>query len=250
MESDSKILHVDHLDGGVIRLTMDDQNTSNSLSERMMKSLIEELTKASSDDSVRVIIIASNGSVFSAGHNLREISIARKQNDFGEKYFHLLFETCSELMKLIVACPRPVIAEVSGVATAAGCQLVASCDLATASESAQFATPGVNIGLFCSTPMVALSRNVNKKHAMEMLLTGDMIGAQKAKEMLLANKIASKSSMTVSIGKNAFYGQSDLDLSSAYEYASKIMVENILRDDAEEGIQAFLEKRHPIWKDS
>ncbi len=267
MESDSEILRVDQLDGGVIRLTMDDQNTSNSLSERMMESLIEELTKASSDDSVRVIIIASNGPVFSAGHNLKEISIARKQNDFGEEYFHLLFETCSELMKLIVACRRPVIAEVSGVATAAGCQLVASCDLATASESAKFATPGVNIGLFCSTPMVALSRNVNKKHAMEMLLTGDMIGAEKAKEIglinnyfpepeltnktiLLANKIASKSSMTVAMGKNAFYGQSDLDLSSAYEYASKIMVENILRDDAGEGIQAFLEKRQPVWKDS
>ncbi len=182
MESDSEILRVDQLDGGVIRLTMDDQNTSNSLSERMMESLIEELTKASSDDSVRVIIIASNGPVFSAGHNLKEISIAREQNDFGEEYFHLLFETCSELMKLIVACRRPVIAEVSGVATAAGCQLVASCDLATASESAKFATPGVNIGLFCSTPMVALSRNVNKKHAMKMLLTGDIIGAEKAKE--------------------------------------------------------------------
>ena len=198
--------------------------------------------------------------------SLQEITAVRNQNDFGEEYFEKLFDTCSALMKLIVACSKPVIAEVSGVATAAGCQLVASCDLATAADSARFATPGVNIGLFCSTPMVALSRNVNKKHAMEMLLTGDMIDAKKAKEiglinnyfhiselaketMTLANKIASKSSMTVSIGKDAFYSQSELDLSSAYEYTSKVMVENMLKEDAEEGIGAFIEKRPPRWRD-
>jgi len=245
---------------------MDDQNTRNALSGDMMTSLIEELTKAASSDLIRVIVIASNGPVFSAGHNLKEMTEYRNQNDSGEEYFERLFETCSSLMKLIVACPKPVIAEVSGIATAAGCQLVASCDLAMASDSAQFATPGVNIGLFCSTPMVALSRNVSKKHAMEMLLTGDMIDAVKAKEIglinnyfhiseltrettVLANKIASKSSMTVSLGKNAFYGQSDLDLSLAYEYTSKVMVENMLKEDAKEGIGAFIEKRTPKWRD-
>tara|TARA_B100000745_G_scaffold300100_1_gene252766 strand:+ start:2481 stop:3215 length:735 start_codon:yes stop_codon:yes gene_type:complete len=244
---------------------MDDQRSRNALSEIMMKSLIEELTKVSSNDAVRVVVIASNGPVFSAGHDLKEITKVRNQNDFGEEYFKKLFDTCSALMKLIVAHPKPVIAEVSGIATAAGCQLVASCDLATSSDSAQFATPGVNIGLFCSTPMVALSRNVSKKHAMEMLLTGDMINAKKAKEiglinnyfqteelttetMVLANKIASKSSSTVCVGKGAFYTQSELDLYAAYEYTSQVMVKNILQEDAKEGIDAFLEKRSPKWE--
>ncbi len=265
MVDDSSILHVEHTDEGVLRLTMDDQRSRNALSEIMMKSLIEELTKGSSNDAVRVVVIASNGPVFSAGHDLKEITKVRNQNDFGEEYFKKLFDTCSALMKLIVAHPKPVIAEVSGIATAAGCQLVASCDLATSSDSAQFATPGVNIGLFCSTPMVALSRNVSKKHAMEMLLTGDMINAKKAKEiglinnyfqteelttetMVLANKIASKSSSTVCVGKGAFYTQSELDLYAAYEYTSQVMVKNILQEDAKEGIDAFLEKRSPKWE--
>ena len=265
MVDDSSILHVEHTDEGVLRLTMDDQRSRNALSEIMMKSLIEELTKVSSNDAVRVVVIASNGPVFSAGHDLKEITKVRNQNDFGEEYFKKLFDTCSALMKLIVAHPKPVIAEVSGIATAAGCQLVARCDLATSSDSAQFATPGVNIGLFCSTPMVALSRNVSKKHAMEMLLTGDMINAKKAKEiglindyfqteelttetMVLANKIASKSSSTVCVGKGAFYTQSELDLYAAYEYTSQVMVKNILQEDAKEGIDAFLEKRSPKWE--
>jgi len=265
MVDDSSILHVEHTDEGVLRLTMDDQRSRNALSEIMMKSLIEELTKVSSNDAVRVVVIASNGPVFSAGHDLKEITKVRNQNDFGEEYFKKLFDTCSALMKLIVAYPKPVIAEVSGIATAAGCQLVASCDLATSSDSAQFATPGVNIGLFCSTPMVALSRNVSKKHAMEMLLTGDMINAKKAKEiglinnyfqteeltketMVLANKIASKSTSTVSVGKGAFYTQSELDLYAAYDYTSQVMVKNILEEDAKEGIDAFLEKRSPKWE--
>ena len=265
MVDDASILHVEHTDEGVLRLTMDDQRSRNALSEIMMKSLIEELTKVYSNDAVRVVVIASNGPVFSAGHDLKEITKVRNQNDFGEEYFKKLFDTCSALMKLIVAYPKPVIAEVSGIATAAGCQLVASCDLATSSDSAQFATPGVNIGLFCSTPMVALSRNVSKKHAMEMLLTGDMINAKKAKEiglinnyfqteeltnetMVLANKIASKSSSTVSVGKGAFYTQSELDLYAAYEYTSQVMVKNILQEDAKEGIDAFLEKRSPKWE--
>ena len=265
MVDDASILHGEHTDEGVLRLTMDDQRSRNALSEIMMKSLIEELTKVYSNDAVRVVVIASNGPVFSAGHDLKEITKVRNQNDFGEEYFKKLFDTCSALMKLIVAYPKPVIAEVSGIATAAGCQLVASCDLATSSDSAQFATPGVNIGLFCSTPMVALSRNVSKKHAMEMLLTGDMINAKKAKDiglinnhfqpeeltketMVLANKIASKSSSTVSVGKGAFYTQSELDLYAAYEYTSQVMVKNILQEDAKEGIDAFLEKRSPEWE--
>ena len=267
MEDDLKnILHSEQTAEGVLRLTMNDQKNRNALSEAMMNNLIEELTKAASNQSIRVIVIASNGPVFSAGHDLKEITAARYQKGFGDAYFKSLFDTCSSLMQLIVSCPKPVIAEVVGTATAAGCQLVASCDLATAADSAKFATPGVNIGLFCSTPMVALSRNVNKKNAMEMLLTGDMINAEKAKEiglinnyfqteqltnetMLLANKIASKSSMTVSMGKGAFYTQSELDLSAAYEYTSKVMVKNIHKEDAKEGIDAFIEKRSPEWGD-
>ena len=266
MEDDlNKTLHSEQTAEGVLRLTMNDQKNRNALSEAMMNNLIEELTKAASDKSIRVIIIASNGSVFSSGHDLKEITSARNQKDFGEAYFKSLFDTCSSLMQLIVSCPKPVIAEVAGTATAAGCQLVASCDLATAADSVKFATPGVNIGLFCSTPMVALTRNVNKKSAMEMLLTGDMINAKKAKEiglinnyfqteqltnetMLLANKIASKSSMTVSMGKGAFYTQSELDTSAAYEYTSKVMVKNILKEEAKEGIGAFIEKRSPEWE--
>ncbi|HIA74925.1 MAG TPA: enoyl-CoA hydratase [Dehalococcoidia bacterium] len=266
MEDDlNNILHSEQTDEGVLRLTMNDQKNRNALSEAMMNNLIEELTKATSTKSIRVVIIASIGSVFSAGHDLKEITAARNQKDFGEAYFRSLFDTCSSLMQLIVSCPKPVIAEVAGTATAAGCQLVASCDLATAADSVKFATPGVNIGLFCSTPMVALSRNVNKKSAMEMLLTGDMINAKKAKEiglinnyfqaekltretMFLANKIASKSSMTVSMGKGAFYAQSELDISAAYEYTSKVMVKNILKEDAKEGIGAFIEKRSPGWE--
>ena len=266
MEDDlNKTLHREQTNEGVLRLTMNDQKNRNALSEAMMNNLIEELTKAASDKSIRVIIIASNGSVFSSGHDLKEITSARNQKDFGEAYFKSLFDTCSSLMQLIVSCPKPVIAEVAGTATAAGCQLVASCDLATAADSVKFATPGVNIGLFCSTPMVALTRNVNKKSAMEMLLTGDMINAKKAKEiglinnyfqakeltketMILANKIASKSSMTVSMGKGAFYTQSELDTSAAYEYTSKVMVKNILKEEAKEGIGAFIEKRSPEWE--
>ena len=262
----NNILHSEQTDQGILRLTMDDQKNRNALSEVMLENLFESLTRAASNKSIRVIIIASNGPVFSAGHDLKQMTAARNQTDLGGPYFKHLFDTCSSLMKLIVNCPKPIIAEVGGTATAAGCQLVASCDLATASESAKFATPGVNIGLFCSTPMVALSRNVHKKSAMEMLLTGDMITAEKAKEiglindyfklenltsetMILANKIASKSSMTVAIGKAAFYTQSELDLSAAYEYTSKVMLDNIQKEDAKEGIDAFIEKRTPEWSD-
>jgi enoyl-CoA hydratase/carnithine racemase len=187
------------------------------------------------------------------------------RNNPGREFYEKTFDACSRLMMSIVSCPKPVIAKVHGVATAAGCQLVATCDLAVADDNARFATPGVNIGLFCSTPMVALSRNVSRKHAMEMLLTGDFISAGRAYEIGLVNrvappgeldrtayelaeKIASKSPLTLRIGKKAFYEQADRDLRSAYEYCSRVMVENMMARDAEEGIDAFLEKREPHWK--
>ena len=251
---------------GILRLTLNNSMHQNTLSELMMESLTKELSEAAIDDSVRVIILSAKGSIFCAGHDLKEITQARNNEDSGHAYFRKLFNTCSELMQLIVNNPKPVIAEVNGIATAAGCQLVASCDLAIASDESMFATPGVNIGLFCSTPMVALSRNVTNKHAMEMLLTGDMIDAKKATEiglinnnvpsenldqetLKLAKKVSSKSSMTLKIGKQAFYAQSSLDLSEAYKYTSQVMLDNILKDDAKEGIEAFINKRDPEWKD-
>ena len=185
----NNILHSEQTAEGVLRLTMNDQKNRNAFSQIMMNNLIEELTRAASDQSVRVIIIASNGPVFSAGHDLKEITAARNQKDFGDGYFKSLFDTCSSLMQLIVSCPKPVIAEVAGTATAAGCQLVASCDLATAANSAQFATPGVNIGLFCSTPMVAVTRNLARKHAMELLLTGELVSASEAARLGLINYV-------------------------------------------------------------
>ena len=226
----------------------------------------EKFKKLNLDNKVKVIIIEGQGKGFCAGHDLKEITEARKSQDSGTDYFKQLFDSCSELMQMIVSNPKPVIAEVDGIATAAGCQLVASCDLALATNDSKFATPGVNIGLFCSTPMVALSRNVAKKHAMEMLLTGDMIDSKNAKAiglinnhvskdllmektLSIANKIANKSAMTVKMGKQAFYIQSELELSEAYKYTSKIMVENMLKEDAKEGIDAFINKRNPQWTD-
>ncbi|GIS86918.1 MAG: enoyl-CoA hydratase [Woeseia sp.] len=266
MKENLKILIKESCDNGVLRLVMNNLDQKNALSENMMNILIDEIKAASSDPSIKVIVLAANGNVFCSGHDLKEITAARENEDSGEDYFKNLFNSCSSLMELIVNIPQPVIAEVDGVATAAGCQLVASCDLAIASHESKFATPGVNIGLFCSTPMVALSRNVNKKNAMEMLLTGDFINAEKAKEIglinntapkeeltievsKLAEKIASKSSVTVSIGKKAFYAQTEMNLSEAYKYTSQIMKDNLLNDDAKEGIDAFIEKRSPDWKD-
>ena len=266
MKENLKILIKESCDNGLLRLVMNNLDQKNALSENMMNILIDEIKSASSDPSIKVIVLAANGNVFCSGHDLKEITAARENEDSGEDYFKNLFNSCSSLMELIVNIPQPVIAEVDGVATAAGCQLVASCDLAIASHESKFATPGVNIGLFCSTPMVALSRNVNKKNAMEMLLTGDFINAEKAKEIglinntapkeeltievsKLAEKIASKSSMTVSIGKKAFYAQAEMDLSKAYKYTSKTMRKNLLKYDAKEGINAFIEKRSPEWKD-
>ena len=266
MSESSKILTIDKSGNGVLRLTMNNLDQKNALSERMMSEVMSEIRNASQDKSIKVIILAANGNVFCSGHDLKEITAARENEDSGAVFFQKLFDHCSTMMELIVNTPQPVIAEVDGIATAAGCQLVASCDLAIASNESKFATPGVNIGLFCSTPMVALTRNVHKKNAMEMLLTGDFIDAEKAKEIGLINnvvkkedlsgevkelaeKIASKSSITVSIGKKAFYAQAEMNLSEAYKYTSQVMKDKLLNDDAKEGIDAFIEKRSPNWKD-
>jgi enoyl-CoA hydratase/carnithine racemase len=254
------------LDDGILHLTLNDTNRRNALSEAMLAALGAAFDAASTNPDVRVIILAAAGPVFCAGHDLKEMTAGRQNADRGRAYFTKILHQCSSVMQKIVTCPKPVIAEIDGVATAAGCQLVASCDLAVASEIAQFCTPGVHIGLFCSTPMVALSRNLANKHAMEMLLTGDMVPASRAAEMglvnqvvpsgelraasmALAQKIAAKSSLTVATGKRAFYQQKEMDLAAAYNYASEIMVENMLARDAEEGIAAFIEKRTPDWRD-
>ena len=256
---------------GILRLTLNAPGTRNALSEAMMTALAAALEDAAADDAVRVIVLAANGPVFCAGHNLKEMTAARtapeNAADRGRAYFTRVLNQCSALMASIPAHPKPVIAEVAGTATAAGCQLVASCDLAIAAEGAQFATPGVHIGLFCSTPMVALSRNVAAKHAMEMLLTGDPCPAPRAAEiglinravpavnlsdavMEMARRIASKSTATLAFGKPAFYAQAERSLGAAYEYAAAVMVDNMLANDAEEGIAAFIEKRPPRWTDS
>lgn len=255
------------IDEGILRLTLNDVGRRNTLSEAMLTQLGEALAGASKDTSVRVIILAANGPAFCAGHDLKEMTAGRAGAGKGEDYYAKIMAMCSGVMQAIVNCPKPVIAEVTGVATAAGCQLVASCDLAVAAKSAKFSTPGVHIGLFCSTPMVALSRNVASKHAMEMLLTGDMVSAARAAEIGLINKaipenalrgaaldmarkISSKSSYTLAVGKKAFYAQREMPLFEAYDYASKVMVKNLLARDAEEGISAFIEKRAPKWTDS
>jgi len=266
MNTDNPMVLKEELKSGLLRLNLNNPQSKNALSEDMISALINCIDSASNDHSIKVIIIAASGNVFCAGHDLKEITKARDSQDGGDLYFKELFNSCSSLMQLIVNTPKPIIAQVDGVATAAGCQLVASCDLAIASDVSKFATPGVNIGLFCSTPMVALSRNVHKKNAMEMLLTGDMIDCKKAKEiglineyvspdnlsdsvLNLAEKIASKSSRTLATGKKAFYKQAEMSLADAYEYTSEVMKKNLLRSDAKEGINAFLEKRTPKWDD-
>jgi len=263
---DSNILLSD-LDGdGILRLTLNDGRRRNALSEAMLGQLGRAFAKAASDPAVRVVILAAHGPAFCAGHDLKELTAGRVAPDGGRGYFAKVMAMCSGVMQAIVTCPKPVIAEVTGIATAAGCQLVASCDLAIAAEDARFSTPGVHIGLFCSTPMVALSRNVSPKHAMEMLLTGDMTSAARAAEIGLVNravapeavteatmdmarKIASKSSMTLATGKRAFYEQREMTLAAAYDHASAVMVDNMLARDAAEGIGAFIEKRRPRWQD-
>ena len=257
----------EELDGaGVLRLTLNDPASRNSLSETMMAALQSAFDRAAGDTATRVIVLAAEGPAFSSGHNLKEINARRGDPDRGKAYFAKLFGQCAALMAGIVRHPKPVIAEVRGLASAAGCQLVASCDLAYAADTAAFCTPGVNIGLFCSTPMVALSRNASRKHAMEMLLTGDTIPAMEAARIGLVNrvvagdgltsdvtaiarKIAGKSQLTVKTGKHAFYAQAEMTLEDAYAYTAQVMTENLLARDAEEGIAAFIGKRAPEWED-
>ena len=237
----------------------------NSLSEALLAALSQAFSDIATDKNVRAVVLAANGPAFCAGHDLKELTARRADADGGRTYFAYIMKMCSAMMQQIVALPQPVIAAVQGPASAAGCQLVATCDLAVASDTAKFATPGVDIGLFCSTPMVALSRNIARKAAMEMLLTGEMVAAARAAEIGLINRvvkageersaalalaatIASKSSHTVKIGKEAFYRQLELGLSAAYDYASEVMTENMMARDAEEGICAFIEKRDPKWE--
>jgi enoyl-CoA hydratase/carnithine racemase len=251
---------------GIAILTLNRPRERNSLSEALIAALTATLAELASDARVRVVVLAANGPAFSAGHDMKEMTARRADADRGRACFKQLMDACSAMMQAIVHLPKPVIACVQGPASAAGCQLVASCDLAVASDAARFATPGVNIGLFCSTPMVALSRNVSRKHAMEMLLTGDMIdaaeaqriglvnrvvpaGSERAATLALARQIAAKSALTVKIGKEAFYRQLEMSLAEAYRYAADVMVENMLARDAEEGISAFIEKRPPSWED-
>jgi enoyl-CoA hydratase/carnithine racemase len=245
---------------GIATLALNRPAARNALSTDLMAALQTELDAIAADRSVRVVVIAANGPAFCAGHDLREVRGTPTRDAY-----EALFAQCSKLMLSITRLPQPVIARVQATATAAGCQLVATCDLAVAARSAKFATPGVNIGLFCSTPMVAVSRNLGRKQMMEMLLTGDMIDAETARDGGLINKvvddtelddavdaycrqIASKSALTLRIGKEAFYRQLDMPLEDAYTYASEAMVTNMLAQDAGEGIDAFLEKRDPEWR--
>ena len=246
---------------GITRLKLNDPGSYNSLSTDMLKSLINRFEELDKDQKTRVIIIEGSGKGFSAGHNLKEVKSLK-----GKPNYKKLFELCSQLMMVIINCNKPVIAKVHGAAFAAGCQLVATCDLALSTDNAIFSTPGVNIGLFCSTPMVALSRNVTRKKAMKMLLTGDPVSAKQAKEiglindhfshdhledevLKLAENISSKSRKVVKIGKKAFYKQLEMPIDKAYKYTSQVMSENMMALDAREGISAFIEKRKPIWKD-
>lgn len=250
--------------GPARRLIMNRPKSRNALSEEMMAALMLELERATQDAGTRIIVIAANGPVFCAGHNLKELTAHRSDDDKGAAYFSMIMETCSRLMQAIVNCPKLVIAEVQGTATAAGCQLVATCDLAITVNEANFCTPGVNIGLFCSTPMVALTRNVPRKQAMEMLVTGEEIDAHTAKAYGLVNRvvpkdyltrtvdryaeeIAKKSGEALKFGKETFYRQAELPLDQAYALAARVMTENMLAADAEEGICAFIEKRQPEW---
>lgn len=255
--SDQLIIRED--ENGIRQLTINRPKAYNALSMECMEALTHEFKTLSTDTSVKVVILAGSGKGFCAGHDLKEM-----RNNPDREFYEKTFQTCSKMMFSIIQSPKPVIAKVHGIATAAGCQLVSTCDLAIAEENARFATPGVNIGLFCSTPMVALSRNVEKKHAMEMLLLGDLISAQRAYEIGLVNKvvpleqldkatndyaakIALKSPLTLKIGKRAFYDQIDKDIEGAYEHCSQVMVENMMARDAKEGIEAFMEKRDPVW---
>tara|TARA_B100000029_G_scaffold197192_1_gene195253 strand:- start:2518 stop:3303 length:786 start_codon:yes stop_codon:yes gene_type:complete len=257
---DHKNVTIKLSNSGISRITLNEPKTYNALSLNTLELLISNFKNFSDDDKTKVIIIEGSGKGFSAGHNLKEINSLK-----GKPEYKKLFSLCSDLMMTIINNKKPVIAKVHGAAFAAGCQLVASCDLALSTNDAIFSTPGVNIGLFCSTPMVAVSRNVNRKKTMKMLLTGDPIDAKYAKEiglindcfessklegevLKLAEKIASKSSKILKIGKEAFYKQLEMPLEEAYRYTSEVMSENMMALDAKEGIAAFIEKRKPAWK--
>lgn len=252
---------------GIAVLTLNRPAARNALRLSLIGDLTRTLDTLKNDPSVAAIVLTGNGPVFCAGHDLKEMTAHRADADGGRAFFAETMTACARMMQAIVNSPKPVIAAVQGLATAAGCQLVASCDLAVAAEEASFATPGVQIGLFCSSPMVALSRNVSRKHAMEMLLTGEAISANEAEKfglincavaapevlgeaLAMARKIASKSKATVSFGKAAFYRQLEMPLEEAYNYAAGIMVMNMMDENAREGIGAFLEKRSPDWKDA
>jgi len=249
---------------GVLTLTLNRPDQRNSLNQELMSAITAAIAAAGDDPEVRVIVLAANGPAFCAGHDLKEMTAHRADPDDGKQFYEDTMQQCSAMMQAIVRCPKPVIARVHGIATAAGCQPVASCDLAVAADTARFATPGVNLGLFCSTPMVALSRNLSRKHAMEMLLIGEMQAASRAEEIGLINKavpedeldaevkhfaerIAKKSTYAIAVGKEAFYVQVENKLSDAYDYASDVMVRNMLAEEAEEGIDAFFGKRVPKW---
>src|SRR3954470_24415058 len=250
--------------GPVLRLTLDNP-PANPLSLEVMEALQSALDAAADDDTARVIVIAASGKLFSGGHDLKQMTVHRADADRGAAYFERTFAVCARLMESIVEHPKPVIAEVDGIATAAGCQLVASCDLAVASDRSRFGVNGIDVGLFCSTPAVALTRTISSKRAMEMLLTGELIDAATALEFGLVNRvvpaeqlsqavegcaaiIAAKSPAAIELGKRAVRQQACLDLPEAYDHASRAMVENMLAADAAEGISAFLDKRAPKWQ--
>ena len=261
------LLLIEEAEPGVALLTLNRPQARNALSRELIAAVHREIERLGRDPMIAAIVIAANGRVFSSGYDLKELTAHRSDADNGQAFFRETMQACSAMMQAIVACPKPVIAAVEGRATAAGCQLVATCDLAVASDAADFATPGVNIGLFCSTPMVALSRNVPRKRAMEMLLLGEALtaaeavsyglvnrvaanGETRAEAIGMARTIAAKSKATVAIGKAAFYRQADMPLGDAYAFASDVMVQNMMKLDAAEGICAFIEKRAPDWKDA
>ena len=252
--------------GSIAVLTLNRPRTRNTLTEAVLAALADQLTAIAKDRAVRAVVLTARGPAFSGGHDLKELTARRSDPDRGRAYFRHIMLTCSAMMQQIVHLPQPVIAAVQGTATAAGCQLVASCDLAVASAESKFGVSGINAGLFCSTPMVALARNVARKHAMEMLLTGDLVSAEHAfriglvhrvvpagsefdAALALGRKIAGKSSLVEKIGKHAFYRQLEMGLDDAYRYTADVMVENMMAHDAEEGIAAFVEKRAPKWED-
>ena len=254
-----------HDTNAVAHLKMNAPEKLNALSEAMLNALQSQFDSLQNDRQIRTVILSGTGKAFCAGHDLKEMTAGRQAEDGGKAYFSELFQKCARMMTSIQKLPQPVIAQVHGIATAAGCQLVASCDMAVAADSARFGVNGVNIGLFCSTPMVALSRNIPRKQAFEMLTTGQFINAERALELGLVNRIAredelqaatselaetvaSKLAVAVKIGKEAFYNQLQMPLTEAYDYTGNVMVENMLFRDTEEGISAFIEKRDPNWE--